>query len=164
MGIDVHVLISPEEVKRNRPKLRGPPSEDLVREMGGSVLLKMYLDSSAIVKRYILEPGSSAIDHVFDRCWVGELYVVTSVWNIGEVLGVLDVRRKRGWLSGDEFMRVLRNFAGEVIGLLRLRALEILPVLTSILVETWPLILGNMFMRLMLFKLRRAYTLVVIYS
>jgi len=104
-------------------------------------LLKVYLDSSAIVKRYVFEPGSSAIDRVFDRCWVGDLSIVTSVWNIGEVLGVFDTRRRRGWLSDDEFRRVLRNFVGEVVRLLRLRVLEVIPILTSILVEAWPLIL-----------------------
>ena len=33
MGIDIRAPISPEEIKRSRPKLRGPPSEDLIREM-----------------------------------------------------------------------------------------------------------------------------------
>jgi len=103
----------------------------------------MYLDSSAIVKRYISEPGSSAVDLVFDRCWLGELSISTSIWNIGEVLGVFDVRRRRGWLSEDEFRDVLRNFTGEITRLLRLRVLEILPVLTSILVDSWSLVLGE---------------------
>jgi len=106
-------------------------------------LLKIYLDSSAIVKRYISEPGSSAVDLVFDRCWLGELSITTSIWNIGEVLGVFDVRRRRGWLSEDEFRDVLRNFTGEITRLLRLRVLEILPVLTSILVDSWSLVLGE---------------------
>lgn len=35
MGINVKTYISPEEVKQGRPKLRGPPSEVLVREMRG---------------------------------------------------------------------------------------------------------------------------------
>ena len=106
-------------------------------------MLKIYLDSSAIVKRYISEPGSSAVDLVFDRCWLGELSITTSIWNIGEVLGVFDVRRRRGWLSEDEFRDVLRNFTGEITRLLRLRVLEILPVLTSILVDSWSLVLGE---------------------
>jgi predicted nucleic acid-binding protein len=106
-------------------------------------LLKVYLDSSAIVKRYISEPGSSAVDRVFDKCWIGELFIVTSVWNIGEVLGVFDERRRRRWLSEDEFKKVLENFASEIVRLLRLKVLEILPALTSILIETWPLILGE---------------------
>jgi len=106
-------------------------------------LLKVYLDSSAIVKRYVSEPGSSAVDLVFDKCWLGELSITTSIWNIGEVLGVFDIRRRRGWFSEDEFRNVLRNFTGEVIRLLRLKVLEIFPVLTPILIESWPLILGE---------------------
>jgi len=81
------------------------------------------------------------MDHVFDRCWAGDLSIVTSVWNLGEVLGVFDTRRRRGWLSDDEFRRLLRNFVGEVVRLLRLRVLEVIPILISILVEAWPLIL-----------------------
>lgn len=105
------------------------------------MLLKVYLDSSAIVKRYSFEPGSSAVDFVFDKCWAGELSITTSIWNIGEVLGVFDVRRRRGWLSEDEFGKALGNFISEVVRLLRLRVLEIFPVLTSILIGSWPLIL-----------------------
>ena len=106
-------------------------------------MLKVYLDSSAIVKRYVSEPGSSAVDLVFDKCWLGELSITTSIWNIGEVLGVFDIRRRRRWLSEDEFRNVLRNFTGEVIRLLRLKVLEIFPVTTPILIESWPLILGE---------------------
>ena len=40
MGVDIRVLISPEEIKRSRPKLRGPPSEILVREMRGKRIVK----------------------------------------------------------------------------------------------------------------------------
>ncbi|GBC75695.1 hypothetical protein HRbin06_01015 [archaeon HR06] len=35
MNVDVRVMISPEEIKRSRSKLRGPPSEDLIRDMRG---------------------------------------------------------------------------------------------------------------------------------
>ena len=103
--------------------------------------MKIYLDSSAIVKRYISEPGSSAVDHVFDRCWAGELSIATSIWNIGEILGVFDMRRRRKWFGEDEFRDVLRSFVSEIMRLLRLRILEILPISTSMLVEAWPLIL-----------------------
>ena len=104
-------------------------------------MLKVYLDSSAIVKRYVSEPGSSAVDYIFDRCLAGEISITTSVWNISEVLGVFDIRRRRGWLTEDEFKGTIRSFVGETMRLLRLRVLEILPVLISILVEAWPLIL-----------------------
>ena len=106
-------------------------------------MLKAYLDSSAIVKRYVSEPGSSAVDRVFDRSWTNEASITTSVWNIGEVLGVLDERRRRGWLSENEFKKAIESFAGETMGLLRLKALEVLPILTSMLVDAWPLILSE---------------------
>lgn len=106
-------------------------------------MLKPYLDSSAIVKRYVTEPGSSAVDFVFDRGEAGQAYIATSIWNIGEVLGVLDERRRRGWLSEDEFTKALESFASEMVKLLRLRVLEVVPILTPILIEAWPLILSE---------------------
>ncbi|MBO3839596.1 MAG: hypothetical protein QXN75_05970 [Thermoproteota archaeon] len=35
MGLNVKTVISPEEIKRDRPRLRGPPSEFIVRKMRG---------------------------------------------------------------------------------------------------------------------------------
>ena len=35
LGVKVESMISSDEVKRSRPKLRGPPSEELVRQMRG---------------------------------------------------------------------------------------------------------------------------------
>jgi len=49
-----------------------------------------YLDSSAIVKRYVLEPGSDVVAEVYEGALDGELILSFSAWNIGEVLGVLD--------------------------------------------------------------------------
>jgi len=106
-------------------------------------LLKVYLDSSAIVKRYVTEPGSLAVDEVFHKAEAREAIATFSLWNIGEVLGVLDERRKRKWLSEDEFTTALKKFADELIKLLRLRSIEIIPTLTPLLTETWSLILDH---------------------
>ena len=59
-------------------------------------MLKIYLDSSALTKRYLYEAGSSAVDEIFRGAEAGDLVVAFSIWNIGEVLGVLDARRRRG--------------------------------------------------------------------
>lgn len=69
------------------------------------------------------------------------MLIATSIWNISEVLGVLDIRRRRKWLDENEFNRTLVGFLSEITGLLRLKSIEIIPVLTSILIEGWPLIL-----------------------
>lgn len=106
-------------------------------------MLKVYIDSSALVKRYVSEPGSSTVDFIFDKSLMGELTTATSIWNIGEVLGVLDLRRRRRWLGEDEFKEVLENFTGEVVKMLRLKVLEVFPVLTQLIADSWPLILSD---------------------
>lgn len=106
-------------------------------------MLKLYLDSSAIVKRYVNEPGTQAADLVFERAEGGQLVISFSLWNIGEVLGVLDERRRRGWLSDREFTKAQELLADELLKLMRLRVLEIVPILSSILIETWGLILDH---------------------
>jgi len=106
-------------------------------------LLRLYLDSSTIVKRYITEPGTRTTDSVFDKAEAGELAITLSIWNLGEVFGVLDERRRRGWLSEDEFARTLRALSNELIKLKRLRVLEVAPIHTSILTEAWSVILSQ---------------------
>ena len=104
---------------------------------------KFYLDSSAIVKRYVSEPGTKAIDLIFDGAEGGEHIIAFSLWNLGEVFGVLDERLRRGWLSEREFTQTLGMLSNEVIRLMRLRALEIVPVFASTLVEAWGIILDQ---------------------
>lgn len=69
-----------------------------------------------------------------------ELSIATSIWNAKEVLGVFDVKRRKGWLTEDEFKKALRNFVSETVRLLRLK---IFPILTSMPIKAWPLILMN---------------------
>ena len=80
-------------------------------------MLKIYPDSSAVVKRYVSEPGSSAVDQVFERYLLGDL-IATSAWIIGGEVGILDIK-KGGWLAKDEF-RTTRGFVGETMRLLHL--------------------------------------------
>jgi predicted nucleic acid-binding protein len=70
----------------------------------------VYLDTSAIVKRYIQEPGSDVVAQLYSKAWLGDLKIAYSVWNIGEVLGVLDKYYMRGWLSRGDYELVHRGF------------------------------------------------------
>ena len=106
-------------------------------------MLKLYLDTSIIIKRYVTEPGTQTVDIIFDKAEAGELVIAFSFWNIGEALGVLDERRRREWLTQEEFMQTLRNLADELLKLIHLRVLEAIPILTPILTETWELILNH---------------------
>lgn len=104
-------------------------------------MLKLYLDSSVILKRYLSEPGTETTDTIFDKAEAGELTVTFSLWNIGEALGVLDEKRRRGWLTEKEFKATLNNFADELVKLIRLKTLEVMPILTPILTDTWELLM-----------------------
>ena len=98
---------------------------------------KLYLDTSVILKRYVTEPGTETTDIIFDKAETGELTISISLWNIGEALGVLDERRRRAWLTEEEFDQALKNFAVELLKLMRLNALEVIPVNTPVLTDTW---------------------------
>ena len=97
-----------------------------------------YLGSSAIVKCYVLEPGSGAVAEVYGRVLDGEPTLSFSAWNIGEVLGVLDRYRRWGWLSREDYEMARRRFVSETLRLLRL--LKVVPVKTRLLVQAWPVV------------------------
>ena len=82
-------------------------------------MLKLYLDSSVMLKRYISEPGTETTDAIFDKAETGELTLTISLWNIGEALRVLDEKHRKGWLTEKEFRVTLHNFADELVKLIR---------------------------------------------
>lgn len=100
----------------------------------------MYLDSSAIVKRYVLETGSDVVGDFYERVLNGELNVAFSAWNIGEVLGVLDKYFRRGWLGKEDYEMARLQFIGEILKLIRLKLVKIIPVRTELLISTWNLV------------------------
>jgi predicted nucleic acid-binding protein len=103
-------------------------------------LLKLYLDTSVILKRYINEPGTETTDIIFDSAETGDLTLTFSLWNIGEALGVLDEKRRKGSLTEKEFEQTLNLLADELLKLMRLKTLQIQ---TPILTDTWNLIMNN---------------------
>jgi len=100
-----------------------------------------YLDSSALVKRYVQEPGTPAVDIIFDKASAGALVIATSVWNLGEAFGVFDHRRRRRLLTEHEFRLAVQNLTTEVLGLMRTGAMQVYPVRTSLLTEAWAIVL-----------------------
>jgi len=106
-------------------------------------LLKLYLDTSAVLKRYLAEAGTDVADEIFDKAEAGELVISVSLWNIGEVLGVLDAKRRQSWIDEKEFKIALTSFAEELVKLIRLKTLEIVPILTSVVTDAWNLVLEH---------------------
>jgi predicted nucleic acid-binding protein len=103
-------------------------------------MAKMYLDSSVIVKRYIAEKGSESVAEIYQKSDTKEIGICFSIWNIGETIGVIDQYQRRGWITEDQFTSAMGGLAGETLRLMRIEALELLPVHSSELSETWDLI------------------------
>jgi predicted nucleic acid-binding protein len=72
-----------------------------------------FLDTSAIVKRYVLEPGSSLVDEVYSNAYRGLVKLALSYWNIAEAARaslILTVAIK--FLT--PFVRVILEYEDEV--------------------------------------------------
>lgn len=102
-----------------------------------------YLDTSALVKRYVEEPGTVSVDVIFDGASEGSLNFATSAWNIGEAFGVFDYRRRRKLLTEHEFHVATESLASEFIRLMGTKALKVYPVRASLLTEAWSLIFNQ---------------------
>jgi len=93
------------------------------------------------VKRYIEESGSEVVDKVYAKAEATELRLAFSVWNIGEVLGVIDRYVSRGLLSEEVFKTTLLDFLSESAKMIRLGVLQMLPMTTKSLIESWLLVM-----------------------
>ncbi|MEM2122356.1 MAG: type II toxin-antitoxin system VapC family toxin [Candidatus Bathyarchaeia archaeon] len=103
----------------------------------------IYLDSSAIVKRYVREVGSEAVDAVFDDAEMGRVEISFSIWNIGEVLGVFDRYSKEGFLTEEDLRRIILYFLSETIKLSKLGGLHVVPLTHTNLVDSWLMVLKH---------------------
>ena len=102
---------------------------------------RVYLDSSAIVKRYVREVGSDSIKAVYKKADASGALLTFSLWNIGEVIGILDSYMKRKWISADDFASALNAFAGETLRLAKLMTLEVTPLTFDLLSNAWKIVL-----------------------
>ncbi|RLG59095.1 MAG: PIN domain nuclease [Candidatus Hydrothermarchaeota archaeon] len=100
----------------------------------------IYLDSSAIVKRYIEENGSEVIEEIYNKTLIGDATIAFSLWNIGEVLGALDRYHRRKWISKEEHTSARTQFIAETLKLIKLGRIKLVPVKTRILLESYRLI------------------------
>jgi predicted nucleic acid-binding protein len=102
--------------------------------------LKVYLDSSAIVKRYVLEEGSGRAREVYLEALNGAATLHFSVWNVGEVLGALDTYYRRNWLISEDYEAARESFIAETVRLMKLGVVKVVPVRSKLLAESWPLV------------------------
>lgn len=100
----------------------------------------VYLDSSAIVKRYVMEPGSNIVRSIYLKAYTGENILSYSIWNIGEVLGVFDRAKITSRVDENTYRVMRKRFLLETRRLMKLGVLLLIPLKTSILRNAWSLI------------------------
>lgn len=101
--------------------------------MRGSTIY--YLDSSAIVKRYVAEPGSQYVRNIYAKARRGEAKISFNLWNIGEVLGALDRARRLGRLDEEAYRNARRGFIAETRRMVATGALVLVPAALRVLRE-----------------------------
>ena len=100
----------------------------------------VYLDSSAIMKRYVREPGSDVVRGLYLRAYSGDVVVSYNVWNVGEVLGAFDRARRAGRVDDEAYRVIRRRFLLETRRMVRLGVALVVPLKLRILREGWKLI------------------------
>ena len=100
----------------------------------------MYLDTSALFKRYVREPGSTSLDHLFLKADHGQLTLVFSAWNIGEVIGALDERHQSKRFTNAEYSSAIFNFSEETLRMVRTGLVRIIPVAGKLLTISWQIL------------------------
>jgi len=99
-----------------------------------------YLDTSALVKRYVSEPGSNVVDSIFSKCYRGLSKISFSYWNVAEAAVVFDKYERRLGLNAKE---LLRNLLREMRTLAKLHRLIVVEIGPRILKETIKLALKH---------------------
>ncbi|MFO7837008.1 MAG: type II toxin-antitoxin system VapC family toxin [Candidatus Thorarchaeota archaeon] len=99
----------------------------------------IYLDTSAVVKRFLEEEGTQIVDSFFEQCYDEKAELVLSQWNLGEAAVVFNKYENRNIIpSAEESFMLLYN---ELSLLVKLGSTRIVPVLGKIVSDSIPLIL-----------------------
>lgn len=92
-----------------------------------------YLDSSAIVKRYVHETGSEFVCAQYNDAYLGNVLLSFDVWNIGEVFGAFDRAHRQRRITSKQLNEVIGRFSNETARLKKIRRIRIINLSESIL-------------------------------
>ena len=99
--------------------------------------MKLYLDSSAIIKRYVLEEGTEKVNDTYLEALSGTASLHFSIWNIGEVLGALHAYYRRKWLESEDYATARESFIAETTRVIKLGVAKVIPVRSKLLTQSW---------------------------
>jgi len=75
-------------------------------------VLYAYLDASALAKRYVVEPGTPVVNHLFARIPAHRLIVLTV--GMTEVASILVRKRNAGRITSKAYTQAFLDFAAEI--------------------------------------------------
>jgi len=99
---------------------------------------RIYLDTSALVKRYVIEPGTETVDSIYKKAHEGYVTIGFSLWNIGEASVVFDKYERMGLI--DSGRKLLEKLLGETRLLLSLESLKLIDITLDIVLESIKLV------------------------
>jgi predicted nucleic acid-binding protein len=84
---------------------------------------RVYFDTSAVIKEFVLEKGSELIDKITNAARDQKLQIVSSVWSINESIAVIDRLSRQKFeetgnpkLSTREKQEIISTFVERVLG------------------------------------------------
>jgi len=107
------------------------------------IVTTVYLDSSALAKRYLAEDGSDAVDGLYRRAEGLDVRLAFSLWNLGEVLRAVARARSMGHLTQRQAGVSTWLLLRETLKFRALGALRIVPVGSDVIASAIPLLLAS---------------------
>jgi len=91
--------------------------------------MRIYLDTSALIKQFSSEERSDIINAIFHKCHEGELTIVTSYWSLLETMAAIDRKyNQRHEIRIDERDSALQTLLAYSYGLGFEETVELIPI------------------------------------
>ncbi len=103
----------------------------------------VYLDSSAIIKRYVYETSSEIIREQYHEAYLGNVLLSFNIWNIGEVLGVFDRAYRQKRIAKEQLDEVMSRFSSETARLKKISRIKIIVLSESVMESSWDVIIKH---------------------
>ncbi len=103
----------------------------------------VYLDSSAIIKRYVYETGSEVIREQYHEAYLGNVLLSFNVWNIGEVLGVFDRAHRQKRITEEQLDEIMGIFSNETSRLRKIGRIRIIILSESLMESSWDVVIKH---------------------
>ena len=101
----------------------------------------VYLDSSAILKRYVLETSSQLIRDQYNQAYLGNVLLSFNIWNIGEVIGVFYRAQRQKRITSEQLDEAMSRFSSETARLKKISRIRIIALSESIMESSWDVVM-----------------------